>query len=403
MNRGVEIDPAIADGPRSVINEQVEMGVAVRMAVLDALLADRAGTSMTRPLRHRECPHRRSRLAAPTRNGAVLVEDGKIAEASPTGAPAGRARRRRGLSTPRGLVVAPGLIDMRVFTGEPGHEYRETLAIGRRCRCGRRRHQLRADARHRAGRRRRRARRFPDPPRHGDGQGQRPARRRPSPRASRGEEITEFGLLQGSRRRLPHRWPPFDPVDRPAARRHELCAPISTCRSSTTSSDALAGRRRRDERGRARHHSRASRAFPREAETIPLARDLQLAALTGVRYHAAQISTGRLGRAAGRRQAADGTVTRRHLDQQSLAQRERRRALPHLLQALAAAALRGRPPGGDRGPASPAPSTSSIPTTIRRTPRSSASPSPKPPRAPSASKPCSPPRCASSIPAMCRC
>jgi aspartate carbamoyltransferase catalytic subunit len=41
MNRGVEIDPAIADGPRSVITDQVEMGVAVRMAVLDALLADR--------------------------------------------------------------------------------------------------------------------------------------------------------------------------------------------------------------------------------------------------------------------------------------------------------------------------------------------------------------------------
>lgn len=39
MNRGVEIDPAIADGPQSVIAEQVEMGVAVRMAVLDALVA----------------------------------------------------------------------------------------------------------------------------------------------------------------------------------------------------------------------------------------------------------------------------------------------------------------------------------------------------------------------------
>jgi len=38
MNRGVEIDPAIADGSRSVITDQVEMGVAVRMAVLDALL-----------------------------------------------------------------------------------------------------------------------------------------------------------------------------------------------------------------------------------------------------------------------------------------------------------------------------------------------------------------------------
>lgn len=39
MNRGVEIDPAIADSERAVITEQVEMGVAVRMAVLDALVA----------------------------------------------------------------------------------------------------------------------------------------------------------------------------------------------------------------------------------------------------------------------------------------------------------------------------------------------------------------------------
>ena len=37
MNRGVEIDSAIADGPQSLIREQVEMGVAVRMAVLEAL------------------------------------------------------------------------------------------------------------------------------------------------------------------------------------------------------------------------------------------------------------------------------------------------------------------------------------------------------------------------------
>jgi aspartate carbamoyltransferase catalytic subunit len=38
MNRGVEISSAIADGPQSVIQEQVEMGVAVRMAVMEALL-----------------------------------------------------------------------------------------------------------------------------------------------------------------------------------------------------------------------------------------------------------------------------------------------------------------------------------------------------------------------------
>ena len=37
MNRGVEIASAIADHSRSVIREQVEMGVAVRMAVLEAL------------------------------------------------------------------------------------------------------------------------------------------------------------------------------------------------------------------------------------------------------------------------------------------------------------------------------------------------------------------------------
>ena len=37
MNRGVEIDSTVADGAQSLIREQVEMGVAVRMAVLEAL------------------------------------------------------------------------------------------------------------------------------------------------------------------------------------------------------------------------------------------------------------------------------------------------------------------------------------------------------------------------------
>ncbi|RYE74560.1 MAG: dihydroorotase, partial [Hyphomicrobiales bacterium] len=59
-------------------------------------------------------------------NGALLVEDGTIkaiAEGAPQGVPDGAE-----LHDARGLVVAPGLIDMRVFTGEPGYEYRETLA-----------------------------------------------------------------------------------------------------------------------------------------------------------------------------------------------------------------------------------------------------------------------------------
>jgi aspartate carbamoyltransferase catalytic subunit len=37
MNRGVEIDSNVADGAQSLIREQVEMGVAVRMAALEAL------------------------------------------------------------------------------------------------------------------------------------------------------------------------------------------------------------------------------------------------------------------------------------------------------------------------------------------------------------------------------
>ncbi|WP_394708669.1 aspartate carbamoyltransferase catalytic subunit [uncultured Cohaesibacter sp.] len=37
MNRGIEIDSAVADSGRSVIHEQVEMGVAVRMAIIELL------------------------------------------------------------------------------------------------------------------------------------------------------------------------------------------------------------------------------------------------------------------------------------------------------------------------------------------------------------------------------
>ena len=45
MNRGVEIDPLIADGPQSLVLDQVEAGVAVRMAVLYMLTADSGNTT----------------------------------------------------------------------------------------------------------------------------------------------------------------------------------------------------------------------------------------------------------------------------------------------------------------------------------------------------------------------
>jgi dihydroorotase len=58
--------------------------------------------------------------------GGVLVEDGVILGAGPSfeTAPASATNR----FDCKGLVLAPGLIDLRVKTGEPGAEHKETLA-----------------------------------------------------------------------------------------------------------------------------------------------------------------------------------------------------------------------------------------------------------------------------------
>ncbi len=72
-----------------------------------------------------------ARIVDPSRGldgvGTVVVEDGRIAAAGPEalnqGAPEGAE-----VVDGRDLVVIPGLVDMRVFVGEPGHEHRETLA-----------------------------------------------------------------------------------------------------------------------------------------------------------------------------------------------------------------------------------------------------------------------------------
>ncbi len=40
VNRGVELSPAVADGERQVILDQVENGVAVRMAILYLLAGE---------------------------------------------------------------------------------------------------------------------------------------------------------------------------------------------------------------------------------------------------------------------------------------------------------------------------------------------------------------------------
>ena len=60
------------------------------------------------------------------RAGAVLVRDGRIADIASGAAPGIPADVQR--IDCAGRILAPGLIDMRAFVGEPGAEHRETLA-----------------------------------------------------------------------------------------------------------------------------------------------------------------------------------------------------------------------------------------------------------------------------------
>ena len=69
----------------------------------------------------------------------MIVTDGRIvaagASAANQGAPEGAE-----IVDCRGAAVVPGLVDMRVFVGEPGGEHRETLATASRGGGGGRRH-----------------------------------------------------------------------------------------------------------------------------------------------------------------------------------------------------------------------------------------------------------------------
>ena len=60
--------------------------------------------------------------------GSVLLRNGTIADVEWGAAPATGEGVHR--IDAKGLVLAPGLIDLRAFLGEPGAEFRETLGTG---------------------------------------------------------------------------------------------------------------------------------------------------------------------------------------------------------------------------------------------------------------------------------
>lgn len=218
--------------------------------------------------------------------GAVLVENGRIADLA-LGGPVGVPDDADVIDA-KGLMLAPGLVDMRVFTGEPGWEYRETLAS--------------AGAAAAAGgvtsfvmmpdtlpavddgavvdfliRRAKATSRVNVLPAGGITKG------------LNGKELTEFGLMKEA-----------GAVCLTDGRNAiQSTAMLRTAMSYAANFDMTIVHHLADYgligEGVMNEGLFATvlglKGIPREAETIPLARDLQLAALTGVRYHAAQVST----------------------------------------------------------------------------------------------------------------
>ena len=219
--------------------------------------------------------------------GAVLVEEGRITDLSlggPVGVPDGAE-----VINAAGLALAPGLVDMRVFTGEPGWEYRETLASA-------------SDAAAAGG-----VTSFvmmPDTlPVVDDGAVVDFLIRRAKATSKvnilpaggitkglAGQELSEFGLMKEA-----------GAVCLTDGRRSiQSTAMLRTAMSYAANFDMTIVHHLADA-GLVGDGVMNSGLFAtvlglkgivREAETIPLARDVQLASLTGVRYHAAQISTG---------------------------------------------------------------------------------------------------------------
>lgn len=233
----------------------------------------------------------RARIVDPARGldavGSVIVAEGKILAAGPEvlnqGAPDGWE-----IVDCSGKVIVPGLVDMRVFLGEPGHEHRETFASASRAAAagGVTTIVTMPDTdpviddpalvdfvKRRAGE-------------------QSDVRVHPMAALTKGlegKETTEFGLLTEA-----------GAVAFTDARR-SVASSLVMRRALTYARDfgalivhhvedpSLAGA------GVATEGEFASRlglpGIPREAETIMLERDMRLVALTRGRYHASQVST----------------------------------------------------------------------------------------------------------------
>ncbi len=251
----------------------------------------------------------RARIVDPSRSldavGTAIVKDGLIAAAGPEALNQGRPAGAEVIDC-AGKALLPGLVDMRVFIGEPGAEHRETIASASAAAAAGGVTSLLM---------------MPDTEPAIDDVAlvefvMRTARETAAvnvlPAAAitkrlAGQEMTEFGLLREA-----------GAVAHTDGRR-TIASALVMRRALTYARDfdALIAHETEDAAlaadGVMNEGLYASwlglPGIPREAEAIPLERDLLLARLTGARYHAAKISAAVSAAAIARAKADGATVT----------------------------------------------------------------------------------------------
>ena len=143
MNRGVEIDPRVADSSAALVVDQVRAGLVVRMAVLYDLLTTGPGRGRDGAWGWHDVLARFSSAgAAPTTSSsaarACSTRPRASTRCSTSASTAARSRRSaNGLDANghrvvdgAGLVLAPAFVDPHVHLRTPGREDEETIATG---------------------------------------------------------------------------------------------------------------------------------------------------------------------------------------------------------------------------------------------------------------------------------
>ncbi|WPP06502.1 dihydroorotase [Methylocella tundrae] len=220
-------------------------------------------------------------------HGGVLILDGAILDLGPEIAPKNLPSHARVIDC-GGDVIAPGLIDMRAFVGEPGAEHRETIATATAAAAA-------------GGVTTILARPDTNPPvdepavvdfllRRARDTGR--VRLIPSAALThglRGEEIAEIGLLQQAGALA------FSDGAESISNARVFRRVLSYARDFDALVIHYAEDRDLSAEGVMNEGEFASRlglsGIPREAEAIMLDRDIRLVALTGARYHAALVTT----------------------------------------------------------------------------------------------------------------